>query len=201
MTAHKYQNRLNSIKQRDFYTIRAYIRQIEDTVERLALCLDWCESIKIEKTQKIFYFGLDESVKFELTKLPQRDYQSIITTMRDMEFFLIEKLCRESETQRENQNEWNDKNQTCTRNSNKYNDRSHKKYCIYHKTKSHNSSECRSIRKQNPDTEKHKSPNNDKAFNINEIRPQPKIIEIPMNFEGKNYDALVDKGSVENYLP
>ncbi|KAG0431065.1 hypothetical protein DMUE_5596 [Dictyocoela muelleri] len=174
MTAHKYQNRLNSIKKEFFYTIRAYIRQIEDTVERLELCLDWCESIKIEKTHKIFYFGLDESLKFELKKIPQRDYQSIITTMRDIEFFLIEKLYRESETQRENQNEWNDKNQKFTINSSMCNDRSHKEYCIYHKTKSHNSSECRSIRKQNTDTEKQKSPNNDKAFNINIIRQQRK---------------------------
>ncbi|KAG0420244.1 Transposon Tf2-9 polyprotein [Dictyocoela roeselum] len=38
-------------------------------------------------------------------------------------------------------------------------------------------------------------------MSINEAIPTPKVIEIPMKIENKTYEALVDTGSVENYLP
>ncbi|KAG0420419.1 hypothetical protein EQH57_0156 [Dictyocoela roeselum] len=204
MTAYKYQNKLHSIKQKDFLTIRAYIRQIEDKVERLALCLGWSDSIKSEKMQEIFYCGLDESVKFELTKLPNRDHQSITLTLVEMEAFLIEKFHRKKESHRENYEEHNydNRNYKGTSNGPKLKRGTIcNKFCTYHRTNTHNTSECRTIRKQRANVGKPKAHNNDKTLSINEIRPQPRTIEIPMKIEGNLYDTLIDTGSVENYLP
>ncbi|KAG0423658.1 Polyribonucleotide nucleotidyltransferase, partial [Dictyocoela muelleri] len=58
MSAYKYQTKLYSLRQEDFITIRAYLYHIERNVKKLAICLNWSENIKVEKTQEIFYCGL-----------------------------------------------------------------------------------------------------------------------------------------------
>lgn len=51
--------------------------------------------MRLEKIREVFYYGLDESVKFELTKLPIKDHETILKTLLDMEHFLINKIYRE----------------------------------------------------------------------------------------------------------
>ncbi|KAG0420245.1 hypothetical protein EQH57_0239 [Dictyocoela roeselum] len=137
MTAYKYQNKLHSIKQWDFYTIRAYISQVEENVERLALCYGWSHDIKTDKVREIFYCCLDETVGFELTKLSHRDYQSTIYTLLEMESFLIEKIYCESEMIFQHVYENNNENQGVKKSSHKY--KTHginktKNFCNFHKT-------------------------------------------------------------------
>ncbi|KAG0432914.1 hypothetical protein DMUE_5463, partial [Dictyocoela muelleri] len=78
-----------------FFTLRAYINQIDINVTKLALCLGWSEQMKLEKIHEIFFCGLDEGIKFELTKLPNKDHNTILKTLLDMKHFLIDKIFRE----------------------------------------------------------------------------------------------------------
>ncbi|KAG0423266.1 hypothetical protein DMUE_6161, partial [Dictyocoela muelleri] len=64
----------------------------------LAICLNWSENIKVEKTQEIFYCGLNETIKFEMTKLGSKDYKTLITTLTEIESFIIDKIYREYQT-------------------------------------------------------------------------------------------------------
>ncbi|KAG0428810.1 hypothetical protein DMUE_5796 [Dictyocoela muelleri] len=74
------------------------------------------------------------------------------------------------------------------------------KFCKFHNSKTHNISECRSYKKKNASKENQDN-SNTKSFTISEPRPKPSTIEIPMKIFNNNYKALVDTGSVENYLP
>ncbi|KAG0435204.1 hypothetical protein DMUE_4837 [Dictyocoela muelleri] len=56
-TAHKYQTRLLNIRQNNYYTIRAYIHEIEVITQKLSLCLDWCDNMVQEKVQELCYGG------------------------------------------------------------------------------------------------------------------------------------------------
>ncbi|KAG0420266.1 hypothetical protein EQH57_0221 [Dictyocoela roeselum] len=87
LTAYKYQNKLRFIEQGNFYTIGAYMNQIEQNVTKLALCLGWSEEMRREKIREAFYCGLDENIKFELTKLPNKDHETIMKTILYMEHF------------------------------------------------------------------------------------------------------------------
>ncbi|KAG0440689.1 hypothetical protein DMUE_1550 [Dictyocoela muelleri] len=82
MSVYKYQNIPSTLEQKYFFTISAYVREIEVNVFKLAICFGWSYNINLEKIQEIFYCGLDETVKFEMTKLANRDYHSLISTLK-----------------------------------------------------------------------------------------------------------------------
>ncbi|KAG0436333.1 hypothetical protein DMUE_4278 [Dictyocoela muelleri] len=95
-TAGKYQKRLLSIQQINYYTIRAYLKEIKDNCLKLSICLDWDNTTAETKTQEIFYCGLHERVRFEISKYDKKDFNSVLNTLMNMENFIIEN---------ENQNE------------------------------------------------------------------------------------------------
>ncbi|KAG0435088.1 hypothetical protein DMUE_4892 [Dictyocoela muelleri] len=75
-----------------------------------------------------------------------------------------------------------------------------KKFCKFHESRSHNTSECIALKRKTTEYPKLNTKEN-KSFAINEIKSNPKTIEIPISVEGMQYEALIDTGSVENYIP
>ncbi|KAG0441132.1 hypothetical protein DMUE_1276 [Dictyocoela muelleri] len=49
-TAYKYQAQMMNIRQSNYFTIRAYLYEIEKFTQKLALCLDWNEHMKHKKS-------------------------------------------------------------------------------------------------------------------------------------------------------
>ncbi|KAG0441199.1 hypothetical protein DMUE_1230 [Dictyocoela muelleri] len=49
--AYKYYDRLINIKQKDYYTIRKYLKEIENSCYKLGLCLSWNNSTIKFKTK------------------------------------------------------------------------------------------------------------------------------------------------------
>ncbi|KAG0442300.1 hypothetical protein DMUE_0372 [Dictyocoela muelleri] len=69
------------------------------------------------------------------------------------------------------------------------------KYCRFKKSSSHSNEECRRKR----DGQKHDNEN--KTYALREPRTKPRIIEIPINIRDKTFNAMIDTGSAENYIP
>ncbi|KAG0442423.1 hypothetical protein DMUE_0277 [Dictyocoela muelleri] len=55
--AHKFQRIINNIKQKDFFTLGAYMKEIDIQCRKLALCLVWSEDIVVLK--KVKYSSVD----------------------------------------------------------------------------------------------------------------------------------------------
>ncbi|KAG0430221.1 hypothetical protein DMUE_5682 [Dictyocoela muelleri] len=72
-----------------------------------------------------------------------------------------------------------------------------KKYCNFHKSTSHNDSECRILKRNNKKNDTQK----DKTFVVKETVPKIKNIEVDININSSDYKAIIDTGSSENYLP
>ncbi|KAG0436689.1 hypothetical protein DMUE_4103 [Dictyocoela muelleri] len=151
---------LYSLQQRDFYTVRAYTRRIEEIVTKLVILSGWSEAMRTEKIQEIFYCGLDETVKFEMTKLPNKNFCSVVTTLTEMEFLLIERLYREEQlhpskhfdNDRLNQKHHNQMPRDKYKKPNRQT-----KFWSYHKFYSDNTSECRAIHKKKLDHSRRRS--------------------------------------------
>ncbi|KAG0420318.1 hypothetical protein EQH57_0201 [Dictyocoela roeselum] len=94
-TAYKYQQKLTSIRQQDYYTIRAYLAEITNTCLKLSFCLNWNETITQSKIEEVFYCGLHEKVQFEITKYDQRTLNSVFEKLKHMEHFIIQKWFKE----------------------------------------------------------------------------------------------------------
>lgn len=91
-TAYKYQTRLTNIKQRNFYTIRAYAKEVRITVNELGFCHLWNDDTIRANIEKTFFAGLDDIVKFEITKFARSDFQSICEALIRMKNFWSKEL-------------------------------------------------------------------------------------------------------------
>ncbi|KAG0420637.1 hypothetical protein EQH57_0071 [Dictyocoela roeselum] len=201
-TANIYQKRLLNIKQSSFHTTRAYLKEIKDNCQKLAICLDWDNKTTEIKTQEIFNCGLHERVRFEIYKSNQRDFNCILTTLLNMESFIIE-----NESQRErnfNGNKGNDfiksenKDQNFSRVfKSKHHEKVHGKYCTLHKTSSHNNDECR---KQQGGKNEHNKRSASKNYLMSEPCPPAKIVKIPIDINGNEISGIIDTGSDKNFI-
>ncbi|KAG0436561.1 hypothetical protein DMUE_4164 [Dictyocoela muelleri] len=82
--------------------------------------------------------------------------------------------------------------------NNKYNSHNRSnKYCNFHNSSSHNDSECRAQRKPR---NKGENGNKGKTYALRELMKVPKTIEIPISINKYRHTALLDTGSVENYI-
>ncbi|KAG0434428.1 hypothetical protein DMUE_5190 [Dictyocoela muelleri] len=71
-TSYKYYERLSSIKQCNFYTIRKYMREIEINCRKLAICLDWEPNLELQKQQEVFFNGLDSKRNLNFQNISRR---------------------------------------------------------------------------------------------------------------------------------
>ncbi|KAG0420334.1 Retrovirus-related Pol polyprotein from transposon 17.6 [Dictyocoela roeselum] len=204
-SAYKYQNRLHTLRQEDFMTTRAYIKTIEITARKLGIALDWTEDMTKAKIQEVFFAGLNDLTRFEITRYSDKSYESVLNNLQSLDSLLIEKFRNsqdlESDVYYRNKDNTPYENSRKTRGryketGYKYNPDTKPKYCTLHKSHTHNNEECRARKKG-----ENKSNSESKTFVIKETVARPKTIDIPIKIKNNNYRALIDTGSVENYLP
>ncbi|KAG0424397.1 hypothetical protein DMUE_6091, partial [Dictyocoela muelleri] len=104
------------------YTIRGYLKDIRDNCHKLSICLDWNSDSTESKIQTIFFCGLHEKTRFEISKHDKRDFTSIFNILINMETFIIENECNRNHLFYKD----NQQNET-EMGPNKYNNNYHKK--------------------------------------------------------------------------
>ncbi|KAG0434429.1 hypothetical protein DMUE_5191 [Dictyocoela muelleri] len=72
-----------------------------------------------------------------------------------------------------------------------------KKYCTFHKSRTHNDKECRAKNKSNKPDNNNKG---EKLLSLQEPLPTLKTILIPVTYNNKQYNAILDTGSEFNYV-
>ncbi|KAG0420264.1 hypothetical protein EQH57_0223, partial [Dictyocoela roeselum] len=90
-----YYEKLLTINQNIFYTIRKYAHEIEITCRKHGLCMGWNDSLLNQKFEESFMNGLDKRVKLELSKFFKKDYKSIYESILSTEQMLIENIQKE----------------------------------------------------------------------------------------------------------
>lgn len=88
----QYYNKLNSIKQNDFVTIKLFQREIHCTCTRLAICNYWNETQKIQKAQETLYNGLSRRTQLEIARLNIRDFSEMYNIINTTEAIIIEQI-------------------------------------------------------------------------------------------------------------
>ncbi|KAG0439249.1 hypothetical protein DMUE_2568 [Dictyocoela muelleri] len=63
-SAYKYQQKLSLIRQKDYYTIRAYLQDIKNTCLKLSICLNWNKPFFNQRLNKFSF--VDSTKKFNL---------------------------------------------------------------------------------------------------------------------------------------
>ncbi|KAG0441016.1 hypothetical protein DMUE_1362 [Dictyocoela muelleri] len=186
-TSYKYQSKLSLIKQNNYNTIRAYLKEVKLTVNELGACNNWNEHVIQTKTEECFFNGLDDIVKFEITKFPHTNFQFILESLIRIETFIMERLDNTSYINTGNnfENRINIRqNHKSKEEFRKYESKQCKKqkFCQHHKTNSHSNEECRFLNKKNDNRK-------NKTYALREQNVMPKVIEIPMKVENKNLTA------------
>ncbi|KAG0438529.1 hypothetical protein DMUE_3030 [Dictyocoela muelleri] len=153
-TSYKYQSKISLTKQNNYYTIRAYSKEVKITVNESGACNNWNEHVIQAKTEECFFNGLDDIVKFEITKFPHTDFQFIFELLIRMETFIMESLDNTSYINTGNnfENRINIRqNHKSKEEFRKYESKQSKKqkFCQHHKTNSHSNEECRFLNKKN----------------------------------------------------
>ncbi|KAG0420246.1 hypothetical protein EQH57_0236, partial [Dictyocoela roeselum] len=174
-TAYKYSEYLSNIKQEDYITIIKYASEIESYCKKLGLCLDWSDNLIEQKVQEVFFNGLHPYTKLELSKYAKTDYRSVYNSIVSTENIIIETLQKQripiSKNANKNENKENRYQQSKFANRDK-----NKKYCSYHRTRSHSDDECRANKKYNKENNDNKTEK--QLMSLQEPIPTSKTITI-----------------------
>ncbi|MEG0619454.1 MAG: reverse transcriptase domain-containing protein, partial [Bacilli bacterium] len=175
---------LHNIKQNDYYTIKDYLNKINEHVNILSISLSWSNELKNEKIQETFYAGLNNTTKLEMVKLGIFNYAEIYNKINIVEEKLIE-LGYSKNSEHNEKNTLNN-NLKISKNVKKYEN----KYCTFHKSNRHDSSECRAI--SNSKTQK-------TSYSI--IEPDNDYsLELQITSENKEIKAIIDTGAMKSYI-
>ncbi|KAG0438620.1 hypothetical protein DMUE_2979 [Dictyocoela muelleri] len=203
-SAYKYQSQLSSISQKDYYTIRAYLKSISIAAQKLGICNGWNEEMIRNKIEEAFLNGLDDEVKFDVTRYKDTDFDSICQTLIKMEAFLIEKVNKiqtydkfGNSQEQQFTHRPNSKTKNHVFQSNYKREHRPEKYCHYHKTRTHSDAQCRA-QTQHKTQDNHKD---EKSYALRESTIKPRTINMKMKINDEILNAIVDTGSVENYIP
>ncbi|KAG0436051.1 Retrovirus-related Pol polyprotein from transposon opus, partial [Dictyocoela muelleri] len=197
-TSFIYHNKLSHIKQFNFYTIHAYYNEIKNVSYRLGACLDWNRNMIEEKIKETFLNNLDYEAKLELTRFPTADIPNIITQITTVENIIIENLSLSLTLEYESKPSNNyQPNKNTYRPIKNHKDAKEVKFCSFHKTHTHNDTECRAINKR----KRCEETSRDKTLIVQETSPKIKNIEVDIKIKEKTYNAILDTGSSENCIP
>lgn len=185
-TSYSIAQELSGLRQTNFYTIEDYIKKIDELTNKLAVMRHYTMNQINEKREETFYQGLDDLTKLEMTRLNIITYKEMYQVITETEKLLIQQY---SYKQRYDYNE-DTTNKGYKKNYEKY---VKKKWCKIHRSRSHNTEECR---KQSTNTENEKK----RSYAIMEPNVKPKNIELNLKIKEKVYEALIDTGSVYNYI-
>ncbi|KAG0436847.1 Retrovirus-related Pol polyprotein from transposon 17.6 [Dictyocoela muelleri] len=207
-TSIKYFEQLSRIKPDDFITIKAYHRKIEELSQKLGLCSNWSQEIVNLKIEETFCNGLNENVKLEMLKSKRTNAEEIYQSIYLVEDILIQKLTTtiSAKTQDACIRAYNFSH-PANKESKKYpEEKQRRKFCKYHKSKTHNTNECITLtktRKKNY-TKREDTPRKDAEhshnYGITSQCTDEKVLEIPIKINDIQLDAMIDTGADKNYI-
>ncbi|KCZ80035.1 hypothetical protein H312_02553, partial [Anncaliia algerae PRA339] len=180
-----YQEKLISIKQKNFYLIEDYYKEIEEITKRLAIAQSMSQK-EIQRTiTNSFFAGLDNKCRVKFIEDGIQEIEIIMRRISEVERFLIEKNHKPPQQNTEHSREIRrDKYKT--------------KFCHYHKTASHNDTECLAQKNTtgNGDRKKYK------ASVIKDSSSYSSLIKLNIFLESsKNViEALIDSGATRCYI-
>ncbi|KAG0441566.1 hypothetical protein DMUE_0956 [Dictyocoela muelleri] len=90
--SYKYYEKLNGLHQRDFYTIRKYLHEIEICSQKLGVCMGWDEKLIAQKIQEAVFNSLENTTKLELSRFFKKDFHHIYNSILTTELMLIEMM-------------------------------------------------------------------------------------------------------------
>ncbi|KAM0677711.1 hypothetical protein BDAP_001703 [Binucleata daphniae] len=154
--------KLANLKQEDFYTIEEYTNKIDKILRKLAMIKEYNNKQYHEKREETFYAGLTDICKLEMTRLNVRAFAKMYEIMNETEKMIVKQERHENHTKSKNGYE----NIENSKKNNAYKS----KWYHYHKSKSHDSKECRHINNNKG--------NETKNYTITEKKVNPRSIEI-----------------------
>ncbi|KAG0441354.1 Transposon Tf2-6 polyprotein [Dictyocoela muelleri] len=158
-----------------------------------------------EKIEELFFAGLHYRVKYDRIRNNNRTFNHCLLVLSDMDDMCLSKIQHLIEISKtKNIGDVTTYYKKENKNRQYYNNHKRnigiedKKYCNFHKTRSHSNEECRVNKKK---SKNENNENNNKSYALREPINTPKIIEIPIKIDNKSFTSMVDTGSVENFIP
>ncbi|KAG0435920.1 Transposon Tf2-6 polyprotein, partial [Dictyocoela muelleri] len=192
----KYLNQLSNIRQNTYLTIKEYRNQIVKLCTRLAICLGWGNEAKEQKIIEAFYNGLSKRCQLEMARLNVKDCKEMYALINSTEETLIEQI--RSIQPKKNKHKGTPQN---SRYSKRLYNSDNNKYCTHHKVKTHNTNECKALkRKQELSNKSNDHNNTSQTYAIKEIRPKTTALESTGYIKNKLVNFIIDTGSAYSYI-
>jgi hypothetical protein len=156
--------------------------------------------MKNAKIEEVFINGLSKRCRLELVRLNITTFADAFNIINETEETMIDQLREMSKNNKRKSHQINNESKTNKMSFNKENkrefnnDKPKTKWCEFHKSKSHNTQECRRR------TAETKSENKKETFAVREATLIPKTIDLDIIIKGKKVKALIDTGAAENYV-
>ncbi|KAG0435534.1 hypothetical protein DMUE_4686 [Dictyocoela muelleri] len=178
---------LNDTKQITFLTIKDYFKQIKRIVKEIANCKKWCGNEINVLLESKFIENLTAETKIKMIESEKNDIQDIIEYITNIENVVanFKNNIKGEPSQILNFKKVHDKN-------------FNQKYCKFHKSKTHNTNECYSIKK-NPTNHKNNFivKNNNKSLSLLYVNAEVQDVKIDVIVDtGSNY-SLISKKTFE----
>ncbi|KAG0439766.1 hypothetical protein DMUE_2203 [Dictyocoela muelleri] len=125
-------NILTNIKQNNFLHVKEYKKELEETIRKLSICLNWSADNEKIKKRDAFYFGLEKRTKLEMTRLNIQDIDSMYDIIEATEESLVQQYNDQLSTKKQLEKSRRQNGENFKRTDNKF--------CSYHKTHTHNES-------------------------------------------------------------
>ncbi|KAG0435967.1 hypothetical protein DMUE_4451 [Dictyocoela muelleri] len=138
--------------------------------------------------------NLESHVKMEMLKLGHNRMSTIYETIEKVENMIIEEIYKRKQDNDSKRGFIKSKERPI-HNSNQYKRDKPRKFCDYHKSKSHSNEECRKQNIKNENTR-----NTPKGFAICEPKIKPKTVELKIKIANNSLNALMDTGATYNFI-
>ncbi|MGL5707545.1 MAG: reverse transcriptase domain-containing protein [Aeromonas sp.] len=196
-----YYNKLATINQNNFWTIKLYLEEIKRIVERLAITKNWSIEVHQAKVEETFANGLSQRCRLEMVRLNIHDFNEVYHIINSTEDTIIDQLRDTPQIKTNKEHFKSERNEPLHRKEsvNKGNDKKFEKqkWCEHHKVKTHNTDECKAAKKETSDSSKGDF---HKTYAVREAIRKPYLLEIPVTVCEKVITAVVDTGASHNYI-
>ena len=179
-------NKLNRTVQTDFETIKDYYKEIHQIHTEIGYARGDDEEKIIVRTHESFYTNLHYITKLEMQRQGIEKAKDIFDRIQKVEEMIFEQLNH----LKFHYGNYNEQNHTDRRTNDQ-------KFCHYHMTRTHNSEECKAL-KRNKDQRKPK--HNDKNNLIQETTHPVEPLNTTIYIRNKKVTAILDTGASGNYL-
>lgn len=188
-TAFRYLEKINNLKQEQFYLIDTYADEIKRNCNKLAVCYKWSKEELSKKMEEYFTKGLSDLCLLEIRKLNIYKIEDVWQMIKRVEDFGYNILVKEvTNPKRVIETEYKKTKSSIDQKDRKnHKNQSDKKYCKIHKSCRHTTEECRDYKKSS-------------HMMIREPKVTPNCIKLNINCQGREFKALIDTGAVYSYM-